>query len=173
MKSQHYVCVNCLSKYYISTSRPLYRCGDAYVCSSLCAQKRLEKIMEIDPLLSSPLLWKEPDYEIYNDSHKNDLLQKENNIELPKIQSNQPYSTADDIIKAQKEENDFVESLNIDTKNVNIDTSPKILEKKIHPYKKRKTEKLLNPTLCKICFKAFSLCVLCLVAVISISSYTH
>ena len=50
--------------------------------------------------------------EIYNDLYNEDLLEQEN-IELVEIQSEQPYTTTDNIIKAQEKENDFVKSVNI------------------------------------------------------------
>lgn len=36
----------------------MYLCGDTYVCSVRCSQKRLRKIISVDPNLDTPMNWK-------------------------------------------------------------------------------------------------------------------
>ena len=55
--SQFYVCVECSAKMMFRTTPCVRRCGDAYVCSEACGTMRLNKLMEVDPLLTSPTSW--------------------------------------------------------------------------------------------------------------------
>lgn len=55
--SQFYECVVCSKRMIFRTSPCIRRCGDAYVCSEVCGKARLNRLMEVDPKLTTPASW--------------------------------------------------------------------------------------------------------------------
>jgi hypothetical protein len=80
-----YICATCSTKSLLNNSTPVYRCGDAYVCSRDCSEIRLEKIMGIDPLLTIPMSW-DSEYDTHFENthyHNNSTILKENELTHP------------------------------------------------------------------------------------------
>ena len=159
---ESYVCANCSTQDYFKDLKAVYRCGDAYVCSKKCADRRLEKIMASDPLLSNSLLWDPHDnyphdnyphdnyphdnYPHDNYAHEtmkcadNDNISIETNkIEITNINTTYLSNATNDIANAHEKENKYVERLN-DTLEKNIEYS----ERTYHDVEKKNDNNLYN-----------------------------
>ena len=84
MQSKTFICSNCSEKFALHPTVTSYLCGDTYVCSYHCSQKRYRELNKFDPGLTKPHTW--PfiyDNTIQNDREIKPLLieniQKNNN----------------------------------------------------------------------------------------------
>lgn len=50
-------CSHCNKTFKIKNCENIYRCGDTYVCSHMCSQKRYRELRNIDPGFSQPHTW--------------------------------------------------------------------------------------------------------------------
>lgn len=193
---ESYVCANCSTQDYFKDLKAVYRCGDAYVCSKKCADRRLEKIMASDPLLSNSLLW-DPHDNYPHDSYAHETMECADNgnisIETNKIDSTNINTTylsnaTNDIANAYEKENKYVERLN-DTLEKNIEYS----ERTYHDVEKKNDNSLYNKknivnknddnktniikqrhaVFCNACYKVFGLCIASIIMFTSLLSYTH
>ena len=161
LSPQFYVCANCSTRHLLNNSTKVYRCGDAYVCSTLCAEIRLEKIMGIDPLLKEPTIWDlELDTECENINYNNDSSISSKK-ELIDTQPTNIKMSTNDILKAKQKENDY-------GKNIDTESKTKTKFKKIHIEREREISER-----CNRCLNRSALCLFCLFIVVSILNYTH
>ena len=57
MQSKTMVCSNCAEHFELTPAESIYRCGDTYVCSHRCSQKRYRDLNKFDPGLDQPHTW--------------------------------------------------------------------------------------------------------------------
>lgn len=56
-KQENVFCANCSKMVIFNICEPVFRCGDAYVCSAGCSKERLRYLIDIDPRLSYSHMW--------------------------------------------------------------------------------------------------------------------
>lgn len=188
---ESYVCANCSTQDYFKDLKTVYRCGDAYVCSKKCADRRLEKIMASDPLLSNSLLWEPHDnyaHETMECADNDNISIETNKIEITNINTTYLSNATNEIANAYEKENKYVERLN-DTLEKNIEYSERtyhdvekkndnsLYNKKIivnkNDYNKTNIIKQRHAVFCNACYKVFGLCIASIIMFTSLLSYTH
>ena len=89
IQSKIFICSNCSKKFILDPTVTSYRCGDTYVCSYYCSQKRYKELNNFDPGLTKPHTW--PfiyDNIIQNNRNIKPLLIEEIEINNNKVEEN-------------------------------------------------------------------------------------
>ena len=95
MNHERVFCANCSQIFNLKTCNKIYICGDTYVCSKKCSEKRFCELTNIDPGLTRPHTWP-----LINSKKSNSLF----NSELISKTTKNPVSNVNKhIFKSQHE----------------------------------------------------------------------
>jgi len=76
MNHERVFCANCSQIVDLKTCKQIYICGDTYVCSKKCSEKRFCELKNIDPELSRPHTWPLINSEKSNSIFNSELISK-------------------------------------------------------------------------------------------------
>ena len=152
-------CSNCDKLFKFKNCQNIYRCGDTYVCSYICSQKRFRELRNLDPGFSYPHTWT-----LDKSSSTNSLF----NLELASKPEKNPEKDHEknDVDK----DNTKNKTKDFDTIYENEENTPLIIKKvEMEPTPKvTNCDKVLRNRFRTLCARCFiigvpSLCAICII----------
>lgn len=158
INQEQFFCASCSRLFYIRKCKEIYMCGDTYVCSKKCSEKRYFELKNIDPGFTRPHTWPLINYERSQSLFNSELISKTTNSQVSNI-NNHILKSQNEIYGTNFENEELIPFTN---ENTNIDT--------IEDYEED-FYKVNQNRLSRLCSRCFAIAIpsLCAISIIIVS----
>lgn len=156
MNHERVFCANCSQIVDLKTCKQIYICGDTYICSKKCSEKRFCELKNIDPELSRPHTWPLINSEKSNSIFNSELISKTTKNPLSNV-NKEIFKSQPELYDVNFEKEESVPLI----ENIDIEIQKKSRHELTKKIQKRDDE------FCHRCFivSASSLCAVCIIII--------